>query len=617
MTDVGAAWDLSREPQLTPPDAGALVMLVPIGDGAAPFTYALANLANRLLELAGPREETRATEFPADAQVIALPTPDGAAPMLRDWSHVKADILAAAQALPARAREWVSGNTYRAGQLATYDDRVWRAVTALAASIEAPPFSAHWHIVGGHAGTWQSTHIYDAGEYVSYQSQWYMAIAHVTAGDDPPPTNRDRWAHLAPDLAGFRGIWAPGGTYYRGDVVWQSEHFYSCVAESVTSNTGPVADTANWDPQGTYHDDWVDSRRYAAGDMVRYGATHGIWIAPETIVAGEPAPGTEGDTAWRRVDNDEIENWAHIGATARIPRERLEAPTTGLSGDRIVLYWGVLGATLPLSQVGSSPDADRGGTMSAAQVRKLQDLVPVRYRGAWVGNQREYAAGDHVHRQIDNHAVLAVSLTAHSSTTANGPSASGNSTWATLLAVPRPDWDADPAAPAGIRNRPTIPDAHTITTHLLAFDTADIHSGNGADYWHRTNVAANSIPDGAEVCFELPYTWSPPPRLWSRWPGAPTDEATEWWLQDVTVDDLTVDRIPAPASSFRTGGGTHYHPFGFIDTTEHPRTVETREVALIVDTTGLLCFCTQGARPTVGNHGATAPAAGIRLLWRT
>lgn len=618
MTDT-AAWDLSRTPQLAAPDGSTLVMLIPIGDGTAPVTYALANLAGRLLELA--RSDDAGSAFADTSLLVAVPA-DGSSPTWRTWANVRADLLAAAQALPARAREWVSGNEYRAGQLATYDNRVWRAVTALATSIEAPPFSSHWHIVGGHAGVWASDHIYDAGEYVSYQSQWYMAIAHVTAGDTAPPQNRDRWAHLAPDLAGFRGIWSAGRTYWRGDVVWQSEHFYACVAESVTSNTGPVADVDNWDPQGTYHDDWVSTRRYEAGDMVRYGTDNGIWIAASTITANLPAPGTDSDEAWRRVDNDEIAAWAHISSTARIPRDRQQPPTVGFSGEAVDLRYGALTVSLPVATVGTT---DRGGTVTAAMVRKLHDLMPdanrITPRGTWVGNGREYAAGDLVYRREGHHLILAYCTADHSSTSSNGPvgATSSNTYWTNLLAIPQTDWTADEAHSfAGIRNRPTIPDAHTITTRMLNFDVAGIHSGHGENYWHRSDVLASDVPAGSEVCFELPYTWSPPPRLWSRWAGAPSQVAQEWWLEDYTPPGQTtvVDRIPAPDSSFTTGGSTHYHPMGYIDTESHPRTVETREIALIVDGGGYLCFWT-GVRPVVGDHGSTARAAGVRMLWRS
>ena len=564
------------------------------------------------------RTETQADPIPDDAQILALPATAGEAPLSRGYAHVRADILAHATTPPAdpRVPEWVDGAAYQAGQLVSYHTRVWRCVTDLGASVTAPTFSNHWMAVGGWSGAWNVARHYTIGNWVTYQGQFYVATQDVAANLDPPPNSPNRWAHLAPDLAGFRGIWIAGGRYYRGDVVWQSEHFYVCVAESVTSNMGPVADIANWDPQGIYHDDWDSTRRYAAGDMVSYGDDDGIWISPLAIAAAQPAPGTTGAT-WRRVDNDEIEAWAHIGSTARIPRERLEPPTAGLSGERVSLRYGAAAVDLPLSQVGSDPDADRGGTMSAAQVRKLQDLVPITPRGAWVGNQREYGVGDLVHRQYENHAIVAYAVAAHSSTTVNGPTPTGNAIWATLLAVPRPDWDAAAGSPAAIRNQPDVPGA--ITGEMLLFDGAGIHSGHGGNYWHRTSVVASSIPAGSEVAFEFPYTWSPTPRLWSHWPGAPTEVATEWWLRDVTPQDggATIDRIPAPDSSFVVGGDAHYHPFGYIDTSAAPRQMEIREIALIVDAAGYLCFCTRLDPPTVGDHPNAARATGIRLLWRS
>ena len=561
------------------------------------------------------RAQTRTTEFPADAQILALPATAGEAPLSRDYSAVKADIVAGVTLTgPPQVPEWSSGSAYQAGQIVTYHNRVWRCVTDLAASTTVPPFSTHWMAVGGWSGAWVNSRHYTIGDYVTYQGQFYVASQDVAAGLAAPPNSPNRWAHLAPDLAGFRGVWVAGGRYYRGDVVWQSEHFYVCVSESVTSNMGPVADITNWDPQGIYHDNWSSTRRYAAGDMVSHGADDGIWISPIAIANNQPEPGAAGST-WRRVDNDEIATWAHIGDSTRIPRERLQPPTVGLSGERISLRYGLESVELPLSQVGSDPDADRPGTMSAAQVRKLQNLIKITPRGAWNGNQREYAVGDLVHRQYDNHAIVAYSLAEHSSTTQNGPTAAGNATWATLLAVPRPDWNAAAGTPAAIRNQPAVPGA--ISEQLLLFDGAGIHAGHGGTYWHRTNLVASSIPAGSEVAFEFPYTWSPTSRLWSHWPGAPTEIATEWWLRDVTQDGVTIDRIAAPDSSFVVGGGAHYHPFGYIDTSASPRAMEIREIALIVDAAGYLCFCTRLDPPVVGDHPNAARATGIRMLWRS
>ena len=419
---------------------------------------------------------------------------------------------------PPRVKEWVQGREYRTGALAAYDDRVWRCVTVLESSQTAPPFSTHWHVVGGYAGIWNNSHIYQPGEYVKYQSDFYIAVANITGGSAPP--SNVNWAHLAPDLEGFRGIWHAGTTYIRGQVVFQSDHFYRCTAETVTSNTGPVTDTDNWDPVGTYHDDWISTRRYNAGDMVRHGADNGIWIAPALIAAGEPAPGAAGAT-WRRVDDEEIAAWARVSSTDRIPRDRLQPPslTTDTDTGRISLNWGAATIQLPLAGTitqngelvgvggtlskdlalqihnlinspgsvtfaisrdetgntvtldvggithdltaavaGTSPDEDRGGIMPDWAVRKVADLTYTRARGAWVGNQREYAVGDLVHRQYDNHGILARCKVDHSSTSANGPIVAGNTQWDTLLAIPRADWDAADGTPSAIRNKPTIPE---------------------------------------------------------------------------------------------------------------------------------------------------------------
>lgn len=319
--------------------------------------------------------------------VILIDTADPSYPRLRSLANLALDLER-----PARAKEWVSGRAYRTGDMAAYDDRVWRCATVLQSSITAPPLSPHWHAVGGWAGNFDDGHVYQAGEYVKWQNDFYMATANVTAGSGSPPDNRSEWAHLAPDLEGFRGIWAAGATYQRGQVVFQSDHFYTCTAEQVSSNTGPVADIGNWDPVGVFRDDWNANYRYAKGDIVHHDGH--LWITAATITANQPAPGEAGST-WSRIDNEAFPTVSDgfSGANFQVRFGSATNPTAS----------GV--ATIPAIQIGSTPEATRGGLMTASLLNRILaalEAVEGRladamvWRGSWASGS-DYTAGDVVY----------------------------------------------------------------------------------------------------------------------------------------------------------------------------------------------------------------------------
>ena len=408
----------------------------------------------------------------------------------------------------ARAKEWVQGRAYRTGSLAAYDDRVWRCVTVLESSQTAPPFSNHWHAVGGYAGIWQSSHIYQPGEYVKYQSDFYMALANITADADAPPSNSN-WAHLAPDLEGFRGIWAAGVTYYRGQVVYQSDHFYTCTSESVTSNTGPVADVGNWDPSGIFRDSWDSNYRYEAGDQVLHDGK--LWGAIATIPAGAASePGTHAN--WKRIDNEAVSAWALDGDSSpipaaklvnapganialwaqdgnsdRIPRDKLQPPTQTSDADtgRISLNWGSAYERLNLAgtQLVNGQRVGIGGTMSKQQALDLHNLANAprqfRRRGIWASGIA-YAVGDVVESGYHANRIVAICRTAHTSSESafNEPTdtspASADDPWETILSIPYIDWNAAVPDPFPLTESHVLPTAGFIRNKPEILAIADV-----------------------------------------------------------------------------------------------------------------------------------------------
>ena len=504
--------------------------------------------------------------------------------------------------------EWVSGTAYATGELVTYHGRVWRCVSALAGSVTDPAESAHFSAVGGWSGAWRADRSYSVGNIVLAAGEFWITF-HNVAENEASPESNSKWQQITNDLGGFRGVWQGGATYYRGDIVYQSDHFYVCVAESRTTNQGPVSDVDNWDPVGIFRDNWDSSYRYEAGDQVLHDGK--LWGSIATITSGSASePGVH--ASWKRLDNADVDP---------VPLSAVFSPT-----NVTIRYQGAAtGADIPLASDGANPYA---GLISPAEKTKLAgiDADALNADGVDARVLPEARAGNtdawnpsKLPDLVSSASATNVELRYDGEATGAQIAAADASSAGLLLPADKTAIDTIADLTARIAALEATPAGGSVTERMLSFDLAGIHSGNGSDYWHRTNLLASDVPANAEVAFEFPYTWSPTPRLWSRWPGAPTQVATEWWLQDVTPDGstTTIDRIAAPSSSFTSGGSTHYHPFGHIDTTEHPRTVDIEEVALIVDSNGYLCFCTQGERPTVGDHPNAAPATGIRMLWRT
>lgn len=341
-----------------------------------------------------PRTESQTDTTPDGYLAVLLPPTEGDPPVTRSVGNLGLDLQR-----PARVKDWVQGREYRTGELAAYDHRVWRAVTVIASSQTVPPFSTHWHVVGGYAGVWRADHSYMVGEYVQYQSDFYIAVARILADSGSPPTNSG-WAHLAPDLEGFRGTWAAGQSYQVGQVVFHTDRFYICREAVSGSNTGPITDTAHWRVLGSFHGAWSDVR-YGAGDIVSHDGH--LYITPVITTTGEAAPGAAGST-WRRLD--------------------ITIPTLSgsRSGSNYQVRLGPSGAhgaaTVPAAVRGSTPEATRGGLITAVMVNDLHAAVTavegrlrnaMIWRGAWASGA-SYEPGDVVYDstgQVSHYICLA------------------------------------------------------------------------------------------------------------------------------------------------------------------------------------------------------------------
>ena len=270
--------------------------------------------------------------------VVLIDTADPSAPLLRSLANL-ADDVRTTPLVPA----WVSGNPWKAGELARHLHRVYMAVTDLGVSTTIPALSPHW---------------------VDVDSQ-----------------------------GNFRGTWWSGNTYYRGDIVYHdSGHFFICVVaegSSVQSNSGPVADVANWDPVGIFRDAWSETQRYETGDQVIHDGA--LWSAVATVTAGAGnAPGSHDN--WRRIDN--------------LP---FPAVTSGFSGSNFQIRFGTAtnpsesgSATIPAIQIGSTPEATRGGLLTAAFLNRILDALAavegrlaaaMVFRGEWAAGTT-YATND-------------------------------------------------------------------------------------------------------------------------------------------------------------------------------------------------------------------------------
>ena len=271
-----------------------------------------------------------------------------------DWqTREKVDVLEEGPIVPV----WVSGNPYKTGQLVAHLNRVYMAVTDLATSITIPALSTHW---------------------IDVDSQ-----------------------------GNFRGQWYPRATYYRGDVVFQSDHFFICTASQVASQVGPVGDTDNWDPVGLYRDQWLETVRYEAGDIVSHDSA--IWIATSTVTASpDHEPGMF--DGWKRIDNVTVTvaSWAEADSIDTIPAGRLPTLVTSASSQRVtVSYQGQ-----PTGAQISSASATLAGLLLPAEYQLIRTVPSLttrvtdlenrptgtshprfRFRGEY-GSTHDYVPGD-------------------------------------------------------------------------------------------------------------------------------------------------------------------------------------------------------------------------------
>ncbi|MCY3785790.1 MAG: hypothetical protein OXG47_03575, partial [bacterium] len=268
---------------------------------------------------------------------------------------------------------------------------------------------------------WSATATYGLGDRVLHNHRVYMCRVAVTAPTSTAPADAPlNWVDLS-DAVGYRGTWASGGAYHRGDYVWHDAHMWMCRAAVTSSN--PDGNTDDWDPIPLFRGEWNDGW-FEPGDMVIHDGQ--IWQCTTQDRNGAEPPN---NSNWLRLDNQAVQSWALTGDTTLIPPAKLPDPNVVVTPTEArVGYAGgaSLGGTL------GAVDATNAGLMLPAQASKL-DAVPDgvsrwEYRGDWADGT-DYAVGDLARYKN----ILARCHTAHTATAANAPRAATMDHWELIV----------------------------------------------------------------------------------------------------------------------------------------------------------------------------------------
>ncbi|MCY4059765.1 MAG: hypothetical protein OXG44_17395 [Gammaproteobacteria bacterium] len=268
---------------------------------------------------------------------------------------------------------------------------------------------------------WSNTGTYGLGDRVLHNHRVFMCRVAVTAPTSTAPADAPlNWVDLS-DAVGYRGTWASGGAYHRGDYVWHDSHMWMCRA-AVTS-TNPDGNTDDWDPIPLFRGEWNDGW-FEPGDMVIHDGQ--IWQCTAQDRNGAEPPNND---HWLRLDNQAVQAWALAGDTGLIPPAKLPDPNVVVTPTEArVGYAGgaSLGGTL------GAVDDTNAGLMLPAQAAKL-DAVPDgvsrwEYRGDWTGGT-DYAVGDLARYKN----ILARCRAAHTASAANAPRAATMDHWELIV----------------------------------------------------------------------------------------------------------------------------------------------------------------------------------------
>ena len=181
---------------------------------------------------------------------------------------------------------WSSGQLYKEGDLVRNGGKVYICIDGHTSSIGALGFNTDlaankWQLFSDGiqwTGDWITGTTYKLGDVVSYGGRSYTAIvAHTAAEDFYTDLDAARWDLVADGVSWKDQPWGTSQLYKEGDIVRYGGKTYVCInghTSSVDVNGGFYTDIANWQlfSDGTaWLGDWTTGIYYKIGDIVRYG----------------------------------------------------------------------------------------------------------------------------------------------------------------------------------------------------------------------------------------------------------------------------------------------------------------------------------------------------------
>jgi len=211
----------------------------------------------------------------------------------------------------------------------------WDATTGLAQILNKPTVPVErWK------GDW-SAGVYAIGDVVkdTWNNRLYFCISATTAADTSRPNaDSDHWERISSrtnsEVDERIASWARAGQ------------------SAPSGSGGEVNVQADWDESDSnddayiqnkpdvriYRGAWAAANSYVQGQLVAH--SDNVWIAVSAVAANSDAPGTSGDTNWRRLNhltdaevealiNSHVATWAQDGDTSIIPASKLPASNGG------------------------------------------------------------------------------------------------------------------------------------------------------------------------------------------------------------------------------------------------------------------------------------------------
>ena len=193
---------------------------------------------------------------------------------------------------------WVSGTTYKLGDIVSYGGRSYTAIVAhtAAADFYTDFDSTRWDLVADGVEwkdqPWQTTTLYKEGDIVRYGGKTYICVnGHTSDGSVNGGfyTDISNW-QLFSDGTAWLGNWTTGIYYKVGDIVRYNGFVYVCNTghlSAATTGAGLEADQAKWDLYSEtfkFRQEWTPGVRYVVNDVVKFGSS--LYICTTFHVSG-------------------------------------------------------------------------------------------------------------------------------------------------------------------------------------------------------------------------------------------------------------------------------------------------------------------------------------------